>query len=149
MVGLIMGAAGAAAGLAASLIPDTEVTTEYKSYTPDPMSFKNAGLFNAAVDLGEQSWEETTYETPGIKKGLGIAASLLGAGAGIAGGLSGGAGKKTGGYDGGANQTMKSASLNGGIAGDLDGTMVPFTIQQPYDPRVPKQYQYGRSNKGV
>ena len=92
MVGLIMGAVGAAAGLASALIPEEKITTEYKSYTPDPMSFRSAGLFNTAVDLGEQTHEEVTYESSGLKKGLGIASAVLGGAGGLAGGLSGGAG---------------------------------------------------------
>ena len=94
MIGLIMGAVGAAAGLASQLIPNKEITTEYKTYTPDPMSVRNAGLFNTSVNLGGRTHINTTSEAPGIKKGLGIASSLLGVGGTLMEGL--GVGEPTG-----------------------------------------------------
>ena len=140
MVGLIMGAVGAAAGLAASLIPDKEITTEYKTYTPDPMSVRNAGLYNTSVDLNESSYTENTTETPGIKKGLMIGASLLGAGAGLAGGL--------GGKKDGAISPMQSTNISGGVAKDPSIQIQQREMTYP-NIGIPEEYRYGRKNKGI
>ncbi len=87
MLGLAMQTAGAVANLIGSTMENEKITKQGSIYDPDPTSFRDAGLHNNSVNLGEQKFETTEEKVPGLKKGLLIAGSLLGAGGGIASGL--------------------------------------------------------------
>jgi len=86
MIGLISSAVGTAAQIAAAVIPNNQIIEESTVYTPDPMSVRNAGLYNTAVDLNPEKQIKSTDANASIKAGL----SVLGTAAPIAGGLIGG-----------------------------------------------------------
>jgi hypothetical protein len=88
MIGLIASAVGMASSLVGSMIQDKEIVTTSSTFTPDPMSVRDAGLYNTSVNLGEVKTEQTTTEQPGIKKGLLTMGSVLGAGGSLLGGFS-------------------------------------------------------------
>jgi len=76
MVGLIMNAVGAVAGLIGNSMKDKEITEKTLSYSPDINSVRNAGLYNTTVDLGMREGDKTRTITPKAK-GLLQATSIM------------------------------------------------------------------------
>lgn len=84
-----MQAVGMAASLASSTLEHGEVTDQLKHYTPDPMSFRNAGLYNTSVNLGETTTERKRVVENQAKTSLGQIGSLFSMGGGLTSAMGG------------------------------------------------------------
>jgi len=71
MIGLITQAVGTAAEIAAGAIGTKNVTETHKTFSPDPISLRNAGLFgNQVASLNEQVHSNIIDENEKLKRGL-------------------------------------------------------------------------------
>lgn len=130
MIGLIMEGARAIGESVAGMMGNIPVTNEYKVYSPDISSIKNAGLYNVAVDLGETSRFDME-QTNSFGAGL-VGATALGAG--VASQFIGKGNKEE--YDLRGLSEVKSLDYEGSIANPLD-----TKIQQRQRPGMVKYKQ--------
>lgn len=88
-VGLAFSALSMATSLIGNSMEHKEVVDETRHYTPDPMAFRNAGLFNNSVDLGETRVDVQRTEENASKTALEKLSNIYGAAASMGGAASG------------------------------------------------------------